>query len=101
LFSVSLIGLYKLTHKKPEEDEPNLPTPAWRAFTPNTQPALVRAEVEPNEAPMIFISDAGVDSGPFTSEQLRQMLSLGPISAEAHYWREGMTEWAIVQVFTT
>lgn len=96
-----LIGLYKLTPKKPEDDEPNLPIPAWRAFTPNTHPTLVGTEVEPNEAPTIFVSDAGVASGPFTSQQVRQMLSLGSISAEAHYWREGMTEWATVQDFIT
>jgi hypothetical protein len=57
------------------------------------QPAVVSQPVQP-AAIYLFLNDA--QSGPFTLGQVRQMLSLGSISSETLYWKEGLDDWRAV-----
>lgn len=99
LAGLALIGVYKLIPRKKSEEEEAVqewsPTLAQRAA------ALSPIPVEVNETPAIFISEGGAQSGPFTTQQIREMISLGSISADAYYWQEGMAEWSTVQDFST
>jgi hypothetical protein len=98
LGGLALIGIYKLLPKKSPSDSDSpgdwQPAPARATVLPEPTAAEV------NEVPGIFIADGGVESGPFTSYQIRQMLALGSISSAAYYWREGMAAWATVQDFS-
>jgi hypothetical protein len=49
--------------------------------------------VEPPSKPDIYLSENGQQVGPFTAEQVKDMIALGSVSQEAWYWREGMVEW--------
>lgn len=97
LAGLAMIGTYKLLNKEPAE----------AAVAGNWQPSLAKARrtheptsAELNETPGVFVSENGVESGPFTSHQLRQMIALGSISPDAYYWRDGMAEWATVEDFS-
>ena len=48
------------------------------------------------EAPSIYLFDAGSEVGPFSKTQILQMQKLGSVSSEAFYWREGMPEWRTI-----
>ena len=66
---------------------------AWRERAPLSQRAPVRVSAL---APAIYLWHEGVQSGPFTAAQIRDMLALGSIPGEAVYWREGMPDWKSV-----
>lgn len=44
-------------------------------------------------APLIFLSDGGAQSGPFSRAQVNDMLARGLVSPRAFYWHEGMADW--------
>lgn len=44
----------------------------------------------------IYLFENEVQSGPFSQWQIREMLAMGSISAEALYWQNGMTDWRSV-----
>ncbi len=98
LWGLAMVGLFRMFNKQAVEEES--PLAQWNPSMIR-RPALERSRVEaaPVESPTIFISEGGGQSGPFTSQQLREMISLGSISAEALYWQEGMEEWSTVQDF--
>jgi rhomboid family protein len=94
---LGMICGYKLLERKLSEE---VPVAVWQpTFTP-TRKTRELSEAELNETPAIFLSDDGVESGPFTTHQVRQMVSLGSISSEAFYWQDGMTEWSTIQDFS-
>jgi membrane associated rhomboid family serine protease len=99
LAGLALIGIYRLL-PKPADSEPDetIPAPGPPAQTRGMSTARFNAPA-PAETPTVFISEGGLESGPFTHEQVRQMLALGSVSSDAYYWREGMIEWATVQDF--
>lgn len=41
----------------------------------------------------IYLFENDTQSGPFTRQQLSEMLAAGYISADTLYWRNGMTDW--------
>lgn len=43
-----------------------------------------------------LLTDQGQQSGPYTSNQIAQMLAFGQITASALVWTEGMSDWASV-----
>jgi hypothetical protein len=98
LAGLAMVGLFRMFNKQAVEEE---------AATPQWNPSMIRraalertrAEAVPVESPTIFLSEGGNQSGPFTSEQVREMISLGSISPDALYWQEGMEEWSTVQDF--
>lgn len=97
LAGLAMVGGVKMLQKKqPEEFAPQV----WSSSMIRRPARTANTEAEINEAPSIFISDGGVESGPFTSQQIRDMMSLGSISAEAFYWQEGMAEWSTVRDFS-
>jgi membrane associated rhomboid family serine protease len=75
-------------------------TPPWQPSLVTSRTNRAPTPVELNETPAIYLSDGGVESGPFTTHQVRQMVALGSISAEAFYWQDGMTEWSTIQDFS-
>ena len=66
---------------------------AWRERASSPEPAPVRVSVP---APTIYLWHEGVQTGPFTNAQVRDMLALGAIPGEAVYWSEGMADWRSV-----
>ncbi len=40
-----------------------------------------------------FISTGGSESGPFVLAQIRSMWASGSITADSHYWSDGMADW--------
>ena len=43
-----------------------------------------------------FIALNGQQSGPFSLEQLKQLLQSGQFSSNHHVWKEGMSQWDLV-----
>lgn len=101
LAGLAMIALYKLIHRKTAAADEAPSLAQWHPSMAGNLTARTGAELEADETPNIFLSDGGTESGPFTTQQVRQMLSLGSISPDTYYWREGMTEWATVQDFST
>jgi len=99
LAGLAMVGLYRVFNKQAVEEE--------AAAAPKWDPSMIRraamersrVEAAPVETPTIYITEGDSQSGPFTSQQVREMISLGSISAEALYWQEGMAEWSTVQDF--
>jgi len=96
LGGLALIGLYKLLPKKPSADDS---TPDGQPQLGGVPPAAAPSAAELQEPPAIFLSENGVQSGPFNPYQIRQMVLLGSISTETFYWQEGMAEWSPIQDF--
>ena len=43
-----------------------------------------------------YLSDNGTQLGPFTRQQVAQMIAMGSVATDAHFWREGMADWQSV-----
>lgn len=95
---LGLIFLFKLLHR----NAPDESTPAeWKPAS--IQSPVAAHAISPEaiaETPAIYLFENGVESGPFTSLQIRQMLTLKAVSTEAQYWQEGMAEWSTIQDFS-
>ncbi|MCI0743902.1 MAG: rhomboid family intramembrane serine protease [Verrucomicrobia subdivision 3 bacterium] len=87
LAGLGMIGAYKayLRMRPPEEAGELVEEAASGAMD---QPAVV------------YLFESGNQSGPFTLEQINQMIAIGAISAETLYWQEGMEEWRAVAELT-
>lgn len=98
LWGLAMVGLFRMLNKPVVEDESSVaqwnPSMIRRAALERT-----RAEAAAVESPTIFLSEGGNQSGPFTSQQVREMISIESISTDALYWQEGMEEWSPVQDF--
>jgi membrane associated rhomboid family serine protease len=85
LSGLAMIGIYKGYRK-------------WRP--PRIEDDEDEIAVEPvglsQEPATIFLCEGTTQSGPFTSAQIGQMLTIGAISSEALYWEEGMDDWRTV-----
>jgi membrane associated rhomboid family serine protease len=55
--------------------------------------APARQEITTDEMPVIYLFEAGAQSGPFTLSQIQWRLSQDSIGREALYWSEGMADW--------
>ncbi|HMW77812.1 MAG TPA: DUF4339 domain-containing protein, partial [Rhodocyclaceae bacterium] len=44
-------------------------------------------------SPPLFVASNGQQTGPFTADQIRQMLAGGSLKSSDLAWREGMAEW--------
>jgi len=97
LGGLGLIIPYRLLQRKAIAATP---TSTWQPSLATTRPNREPAVAEPNEIPAIYLSDGGVQSGPFTTHHVRQMVSLGSISPDSYYWQEGMAEWSTIQDFS-
>ena len=97
LAGLAMIGGFKLLNKDPEEVAV---AGTWRPSLAQARLTHASTPAESNETPGVFVSENGVESGPFTSHQVRQMIVLGSISPDAYYWRDGMAEWATVDDFS-
>jgi membrane associated rhomboid family serine protease len=83
LAGLAMIGIYRLLPKSADSEPDETDVAPWpTAPAPVMRPQRFAAPA-PTETPTIFISEAGVESGPFTYEQVREMLALGSISADA------------------
>lgn len=51
------------------------------------------------EPPTVYLLQGENQIGPYTTQQVKQMLELGAISSESFYWKEGMAEWRSVGEF--
>ncbi len=60
---------------------------------PDASLRLPHAAPATNETGTIYLFVNDAQAGPFTLTQVHEMLALGSIPADAHYWQEGMTEW--------
>jgi len=94
---LALIGLNKLLPQQPAEADADSD---WQPPFAPAQSVGAPAAAELQESPTIFLSENGVQSGPFTTFQIRQMVSLGSVSTEAFYWQEGMAAWSPIQDFS-
>ena len=47
-------------------------------------------------APAIYLFENDTQTGPFSSQQIAEMLAMGSISADAVYWQHGMADWRSV-----
>src|SRR5438105_11094621 len=43
------------------------------------------------------ICQDGQEKSPYTLEQLRSMWSLGPLTTDSFYWKEGMSDWEPIE----
>ncbi len=49
--------------------------------------------VPPPPAPQYYVAQGGQQAGPFTMEQLQQMVSAGQISQQTYVWKQGLPNW--------
>lgn len=82
---VAMIALYRAAVKS-ETASPRTPPPQIR-----------RAEAVPAEPPTIYLNDQGTQIGPFTRDQVSQMIVLGSVSTDAWYFEEGMEDWTAIE----
>lgn len=94
---LAMVGLCKMLQKHPAEETS---AHEWNSSMILRPPTESPSQSAIEETPAIFLSDGGAESGPFTSQQVREMMALGSISTEAFYWQEGMSEWSSVQDFS-
>lgn len=92
-----MVGLCKMLQKNPPVEQA---AQTWNPSMVRRPATGAASQVAISETPTIFLSDGGVESGPFTSQQIREMMALGSISTDAFYWQEGMAEWSTVQDFS-
>lgn len=50
--------------------------------------------------PLVYVFDGEQQTGPFPVSELLERLRRGSLSAQAHYWREGMSEWRRISDLT-
>ena len=69
-----------------ESMKKDIPLPSMpQMFTPNVQ--------KPQDNPSYLIVLNGQQNGPYTKDQLREMLSQGFITIETLVWKSGMPDW--------
>lgn len=95
---LALVFLFKMTHRTSSEDSSAAEPPPALIPRPVSSTELPPEDLA--ETPSIYLCENGVESGPFNSHQIRQMVTLGSVSTEAQYWQEGMTEWSPIQDFS-
>jgi membrane associated rhomboid family serine protease len=88
LSGLAMIGSYKLARRRGEKES---------ASEPVRIPSRIHVQ---NQPATIFLYEGGAQSGPFTEYQIREMLDVGSLSAEAYYWEDGMPDWRNVSEFT-
>ena len=49
----------------------------------------------PPGAPMWMLANNGQQSGPYTTDQLKQLIKAGHFTSASHVWRQGMTNWEL------
>lgn len=68
-------------------------TPPPMPGTPSGMPPMPGQAVP--AIPEWMLSIAGQQYGPFTIDQLRQMIPTGQMSAQSYVWKQGMPAWAV------
>jgi membrane associated rhomboid family serine protease len=94
---LAMVGAYRMLQKNPPMEAVDQ---QWNPSMIRRTATALPPQATVDETPSIFLSDGGAESGPFTSQKVREMMALGSISAEAFYWQEGMADWSTVQDFS-
>jgi hypothetical protein len=96
LAGMALITIFRLGARKREVRDPESPVLSLEEIAAVTDRARrpIAAEVE---IPTIFLHADGVQSGPFTLDQIQLRLARQELGADARYWSEGMSQWESVQ----
>jgi membrane associated rhomboid family serine protease len=96
LAGMALITLFRLGARKTAVKDPAAPilSPEEIAATTDRARRPTTAEVE---IPTIYLHSDGVQSGPFTLDQIQLRLARQELGADTRYWSEGMSQWESVQ----
>lgn len=85
LTGIFAVGLSEAAKEEAGKTKNEFDSPA------TTSPSVIEPS-DPSEL-LVFLSSKGIDSGPFTMSQLRQMLNAGSIATDAIYWHDGLDGW--------
>ena len=68
-------------------------TPQGQQVTPPPMPGMATPPPMPNV--QYFISINGQQAGPFTAQQLPQLVQNGSLTPQTYVWRQGMSQWQL------
>jgi membrane associated rhomboid family serine protease len=97
LAGCAMAGIYKWTTRSQKKEEEGAASP-FESLRRQIVPALAAAQ-QTEEAPTIYLAHDGQQTGPYTGSQIQDMLRMGSISDDAHYWTEGMADWQSINEF--
>jgi len=93
LTGLGIIGIYKLFDNK--EAKPSEQAKVRAAQKPAPQ-ASFQMRTASEEPAIIYLSENGNQTGPFSLGQVQQMMAQGGVTGQTFYWQDGMAEWRSV-----